>query len=189
MAMLRRTHWKTVSAIGCLLLAAAGVFRAAAPDAEATPPRPTTESVYAAFTLNLTRFITWPESALGPEGAPFVIGTFPRDPINDELDAAVQGESVSGHPVRTIRLHSLAEVRNCQIVFFSRGIVDPAAVLARTQHRAVLTISDSDEFLALGGHVRFVPQPAHIGLKISAVNLRASGLEARAQLLRIAASP
>jgi hypothetical protein len=160
-----------------------------APRAFSAPPVATTEAVYAAFTLNLTRFITWPESALGPTGSPFVIGTFPRDPINAELDAAVQGESVGSHPVHTIRLRSLNDVQKCQIVFVSHGTADPDAVVQRAERRPILTISDMDGFLALGGHVRFVPQPPHTKLQISANNLRASGLEARAQLLRLAATP
>lgn len=152
-------------------------------------PRANAEAVYAAFTVNLTRFITWPESDLGPSGTPFLIGTFPRDPINRELDLAVTGEEVNGHPVRTIRLRDLNDVGRCQVVFVSRGIGNARALLERAEHRPILTVSDADDFLALGGHVRFVPDPPHTRLEISAVNLHASGLQARAQLLRIANSP
>lgn len=171
-----------------ILSAAAAIAHAAGPVAP-SPARASTASVYAVFTINLTRFVTWPDDVLGPPGKPFVIGTFPRDPINAELDAAVKDESLAGHPLRAVRLHSLADVQNCQIVFVSRGVADPAAVLARVQHRPILTISDVDGFLDLGGHVRFVPQQSHTRLEISAANLRACGLEARAQLLRVAATP
>jgi hypothetical protein len=118
-----------------------------------------------------------------------VIGTFEKDPVNDELDAAARGELVGTHPIKTVRLHSLNEVANCHVVYVSRGVADLAPVLARTQRRPVLTVSDADGFLALGGHVRFVRQPSHVGLQLSATNLRASGLDARAQLLRLAAAP
>jgi hypothetical protein len=147
------------------------------------------EAIYAAFTVNLTRFISWPTSAMSPDDTPLLIGTFPRDPINRELDAAVQGESINGHPLRTYRLRNVDDVRRCQVVFVSRGAANPAAVLARVGHRPILTVSDIDDFLALGGHVLFVARPPHIGLQISAINLRTSGLEARSQLLRIAATP
>ncbi len=176
----------------CIVFGATGLSAprliGAAP-AATSGARASSQAVYAAFTVNLTRFITWPEDALGPAGTPFVIGTFLRDPINAELDDAVRGEIVAGHPVRTVRLRSLNDVRDCQLIFISRGVADPAAVLARVQHRPILTVSDTDGFLALGGHVRFVPQQAHIRLEISAENLRACALEARAQLLRIAATP
>ena len=173
----------------CALLWAVGAFRAAAPEADASPPLVSSEAVYAAFTINLTRFISWPENGLGPAGTPFVIGTFPRDPINDDLDSAVRGEQVQGHPIRTIRLHSVADALRCQVVYVSRGSVDIGSVLATTRHRPILTVSDADGFLAQGGHVRFVPLPSRTALRISAENLRASGLEARAQLLRLATNP
>jgi hypothetical protein len=161
-----------------LLAAMAAAPRTAAP-----------ETVFAVFTVNLTRFISWPEGSLGPPGAPLLIGTFPRDPINAQLDAAVRGEMVGDHPLQTVRLHSLDEVDKCRVVFISRGVMNPAAVLARAAHHPILTISDTDAFLTLGGHVRFMIEPPHTRLKVSADNLRASGLEARAQLLRVAAEP
>ncbi len=164
-------------------------FRAAAPDVEAASQPVSKEAVYAAFTVNLTRFISWPASALGPEGSPFLIGTFSRDPINEELDAAVRGENVNGHPLRTIRLHSIEDVRKCHVVFVSGTRADVGAVLAEAENRPILTVSDVEGFLARGGHVRFVPEPNRTGLQVSAVNLRASGLEARAQLLRVAEEP
>lgn len=175
---------------GCLLaigLIASPATRPVA--AEPAAPIASTEAVYAAFTINLTRFITWPGNALGGNGTPLIIGTFPRDPINGELDAAVKGEAVEGHPLQTLRLRSLNDVAKCHVVFVSRGAADPAAVLARLERRPVLTISDADGFLNLGGHVRFVAQASNTRLQISAVNLKACGLEARAQLLRIAATP
>src|SRR4051812_49412650 len=58
--------------------------------AGAAPTVVTTPAIYAAFTLNLTRFITWPEGAFPSKTAPLVIGTFPRDPINDALDEAAK---------------------------------------------------------------------------------------------------
>lgn len=164
-------------------------MRSASPQLTAASPRASAEAVYAAFTVNLTRFITWPDSDLGPNGAPFLIGTFPRDPINRELDQAVSGETVNGHPVRTIRLRDVNDVARCRVVFVSRGAANLRAVLDHAAHRPILTVSDAEGFLSLGGHVRFVPEPPHTRLEISAVNLRASGLQARAQLLRIANSP
>lgn len=188
MAVLKRS-WFTVTVSAAVLFCAAGVFRATVPVARGAAPLPSTNAVYAAFIVNLTRFISWPVEPGQPPDAPFVIGTFPRDPINEELDAAVRGEVLNGRPVHTVRLRSVEDVQRCQVVFVSRGVVDVAAVLARAERRAILTISDVDGFLRLGGHVRFVPQPTGTVLRVSVENLRTSGLEARAQLLRIATGP
>lgn len=166
------------------LLVATALCVAAAPSAPVTP-----EDVHAAFTVNLTRFITWPATAFANASAPLVIGTFPQDPINEELDAAVRGETLDGRPMVTVRIRSLDEVARCHIVFMSRNVARHLLVLERCVRRPILTISDANGFLELGGHVQFLPQPPRTKLQISAANLRASGLEARAQLLRLAAAP
>lgn len=173
-----------------LALLGAAACRAATPAATASPaPILGTQQVHAAFTLNLTKFVTWPATAFSADNAPFVIGTFPRDLINDRLDAAVRGESVAGHPVRTMRIQSLDDVAKCHVIFLSKGNARQAAVLERARGKPILTVSDADGFLELGGHVAFVPHATNIRLSISAENLKASGLEARSQLLRIATRP
>lgn len=190
MAILKRIYWLVAAAFaGLALFGAAGGAFAPRPVVAATPALANTQAVYAAFTLNLTRFITWPEGAFARPDEPFVIGTFPRDPVNDELDAAVRGENVAGHPVRTMRLQSLDDLAKCHVLFFSKNVAPRPAVLARVARKPILTVSDADGFLELGGHVRFVAQPPSTRLQISPDNLKASGLESRAQLLRLASSP
>ncbi len=147
------------------------------------------QAIYAAFTVNLTRFVTWPEGTLAGPRAPIVIGSYPRDAINEALDEAVKGESIEGHPLRTMRIQSLDDLAKCQVVYLSKNNVTRPAVLARLAHKPVLTVSDADGFLELGGHVRFEARPPHTRLQISAENLKASGLEVRSQLMRLAAMP
>jgi hypothetical protein len=155
----------------------------------AAPLPANTQAVYAAFTINLTRFIQWPEGTFAAPDAPLIIGTFPRDPINEALDRAAQGESVDGHPIRTMRIQSLDDLGKCHVVFLARAYATRPAVLARLVHRPILTVSDAAGFLELGGHVRFEQQAPHVVPRISAENLKSSGLEGRAQLLRLAATP
>jgi len=178
-------------AMGLAILAActAGSARAANPP-PATRGPVKVEAVFAAFTVNLTRFVSWPASSFTAPGTPLIIGTFPRDPINEELDEAVAGEIVNGHPLQTMRLASLNDVTRCHVIFVSHtNNGRQAAVLERCAHRPILVIGDADNFLELGGHVRYVVEPPHTRLRISVDNLRASGLECRAQLLRLAAAP
>lgn len=171
------------------LAALGGAVALAAPAAGAGGGLANTQAVYAAFTLNLTRFITWPEGTFVQADTPLVIGTFPRDPINPQLDEAVRGEKVGGHPIQAVRVQSYDDLEKCHVLFLSRAIPNRPAVLARVARRPVLTISDADGFLELGGHVRFVAQTPHTRLRISPENLKASGLESRAQLLRLAGLP
>lgn len=186
MAILGTRRW---IAFGVLAVTVSGAFafRGVTSVAAAATPMVSTQAVYAAFTLNLTRFVNWPELAFADPDAALVIGTFPRDPINDHLDAAAAKERFNGRPIRTIRIQSLDDVAKCHVVFIEKSNRRQAALLERTAGKPILTIGDADGFLELGGHVRFVPQPPHTKLRISVENLKASGLTGRSQLLRIAA--
>lgn len=187
MAILNRTR---LLAMGACALALAGAAQERGVGGRGAPPSSASaQAIYAAFTVNLTRFVSWPATAFAAEDAPLVIGTFPRDAINAELDAAVRGEMVNRHPIQTVRLQSLDDLARCHVVFVSRSLGRENAVLDRCRGKPILTIGDADGFIELGGHVRFVSQPPHIRLSISAAHLKASSLEARAQLLRIAATP
>lgn len=187
MAILRRLR-QAVAGLVALTLAAPAPLGAANSPAGAKPRAiVSTQAVYAAFTLNLTRFVSWPESAFAEPEAALMIGTMPRDPINAHLDAAAKLERFNNRPIRTIRIRNMDDVAKCHVIFMPKNHPRQAAVLERAAGKPILTISDAEGFLALGGHVQFVPQPPHTKLKVSVENLKASGLAGRSQLLRLAA--
>jgi len=183
MAILKR--WRLAMMI--VALAQAGGGGAPAPGRAAPPAIVSLPAVYAAFTLNLTQFVTWPEGAFADPGVALMVGTFPRDPINEYLDAAAKTETFNGRPIRTRRIQSLDDVQKCHVIFVPKSYPRPAAVLERAAGKPILMIGDAEGFLELGGHVRFVSQPPHTRLRVSVENLRASGLIGRSQLLRFVA--
>lgn len=186
MQVLRKSDWLRCSTLALSLVVGG---RYAVPSAAAAPPpggAVSQQSVYAAFVVNVTRFIQWPDTAFASPEAPMIIGTFPRDPINEQLDAAVAGEFVGARPLKTIRIRSLDDVARCQVVYLTGSETQKQAVLTRVAQKPILSLSDGDGFIELGGQIQFVPKPPHTQLRISVVNLRAAGLHARSQLLRLA---
>lgn len=161
-----------------------GALSAAAACARAQPADRST--VHAAFTLNIARFITWPDDAFASRDAPLVIGTAERDPVNPALDHAAGLEPIHGRPVRTRRIRSLEDLAECHLIFLSEDTPQQPSILARVKDRPVLTIGASPGFLELGGHVAFVTRSSRVALRVSPGHLKSSGLEARAQLLRLA---
>ena len=85
-------------ALGLALFA----FLLLAPSRAATPGE---YQVKAVFLYNFSRFVEWPETAFADPKSPFVVGVFGFDPFGADLDEAVRGESVRGHPlvVRRVR--------------------------------------------------------------------------------------
>src|SRR5579883_1484108 len=65
---------------------------------------PTEYDVKAAFLLNFTKFIEWPESAFESASAPFRICIAGEDPFGDALDKMMQGESVGRHRLEVRRI-------------------------------------------------------------------------------------
>ena len=184
MPLLIRHDWLRSSALA-VVLAANGPC---ASQLWASPASETVDqqSVYAAFVVNITRFIQWPDAVFAQPDSPLVIGTFPKDPINEFLDAAVVGESAATHPLKTMRIQNLDDLSRCNVVYITGSAAVKQSVLARIANKPILSVSDDKGFIELGGHVRFVPRPPHTQLRIGVANLRASGLQARAQLLRLA---
>jgi hypothetical protein len=191
-----RTQWRIRikllgrGAVTAFLLAGAVVHaaEAAAPREAAEPParRDDRNEMMARFTINLTRFVTWPESAFADAQAPFVIATYPLDPMFDRLVAAAKNETVEGRPIEIIRAQSVDDLLRSQLVFISRSYAARPDVLRRLGCKPILTVSDYEQFIRLGGVVQFDLADKTIVPRVSIENLKAAGLEARAQLLRLA---
>jgi YfiR/HmsC-like len=143
-------------------------------------------TVHAAFTLNIARFVAWPDDAFASADAPLVIGTAEHDPINTALDHAAGLEPIQGRPVHTRRIRSLEDLSECHLVFLSEDTPQQPSILARVKDLPVLTIGASPGFLELGGHVAFVTHSSRVTVRVNPARLKSSGLEARAQLLRLA---
>jgi hypothetical protein len=180
MALLSRT-W-TGAVVACVALL--GLVVPATLDAAETA-RP--EEVQAVFLLNLTRFIRWPESAFAGETAPLVIGVLPNEPVGVLLAEAAHNEVVGKHPIEVREIRSAADLDGCQFVYFAKmemGQVNP--LISPLRAKPVLTVSDVDGFLAIGGQVQIFSRAGHLRMRLDLRNLRRAELSASAPLLRVA---
>ncbi len=145
------------------------------------------EEVQAVFLLNLTRFIRWPDNAFASDTSPLVIGVMPGDPVGVLLAEAAHNEVVSGHPIEVREIRSAADLEGCQFAYFAKlemGQVNPLLSPLRT--KPILTVSDVDGFLSIGGHVQIFSRAGHLRLRVDLRNLRRAQLAASAPLLRVA---
>jgi hypothetical protein len=155
-----------------------------APSHAATPSE---YQVKAVFLYNFSRFVEWPESAFADPKSPFVVGVFGFDPFGADLDEAVRGESVRGHPLVVRRLRKTAEAADCQILFIHHSERDRLPeVLAAVDKRSTLTVSDLENGAKLGVMIRFVTQSGRIRMRINPEAARAAQLTISSNLLRSA---
>jgi hypothetical protein len=143
--------------------------------------------VQAVFLLNLSRFIRWPDTAFESEEAPFVIGCLPSDPVASLLMEAAKGELAGKRPIEVREVKTTADLDSCHMIHLSKEDMTQAAqFVAQVRTKPVLTVSDAEAFLRLGGHVQLLRRAGQLKLRIDVGNLRRAELNASAPLLRVA---
>jgi len=163
-----------------LLLAAAlvaGTTRAAT--------APSEYQVKAVFLFNFAQFVDWPAEAFPRPDAPFVIGVLGDDPFGHQLDEVVRGETVNKRPLVVERYHSVAEIRDCNILFIGStesGRLDQ--ILTALKGRSILTVGDADPAGQRGIMIRLVNQNNRIRLRIDVAAAKAGNLTISSKLLR-----
>ncbi len=139
----------------------------------------------AAFIFNFTRFVDWPPETLGGSGAPFVIGVFGDEPIDEALTLLVRDERMNGHPLEVRRLRRPGDAVGCQIVYVAADGEDLFRP-ARLRGDPVLTVGETGEFLTSGGMIQLFTDHNHVRLKINLSAARAASLQISSKLLRVA---
>jgi hypothetical protein len=163
--------------LAVLAAACGGVARSA-------PEVPEVE-LKAAFLFHFTQFVVWSERDFPGPNAPFVIGIFGPDPIDAALRPMVRGERVGGHPLEVRHLTRPDEATGCNMIYVPDGS-EEAFRSARTGTEPVLTVGESDRFLATGGMIEFFSDHSHVRLRINLEAARASSLKISSKLLRVA---
>ncbi len=142
--------------------------------------------VKAAFLTNFTQFVKWPAAAFADAGAPFAIGILGDDPFGGELEKIAQTRTVTGRKIIIRRGQRPEDVRNCQVVFFSKSergrIVE---LIAGFQGANILTVGESAGFARQGGIIEFAPRGNTVGFVINAEAGRKAGLGISSKLLKL----
>ena len=102
-----------------------------------------------------------------------------------DLDDIVRGETVNRHPLSVVRYHTVAEVRDCQILFIAASeLPQLEGILAALRARSILTVTDADSPAVRGVMIGLVRQEKRIRLRIDLQAAKASNLTISSKLLR-----
>jgi hypothetical protein len=167
--------------MGILLLVAGSPTLSAQPTASAE------YQIKAVFLFNFARFVDWPTKAFPDANSPFVIGVLGDDPFGSYLDETVRGEKVNEHPLTVQRYRRVSEIKACQVLFISRSEADHVdQILASLKGRSILTVSDTDDFVAHGGMIRLAIEKNKPRMHIKLDAVKAANLAISSKLLRVA---
>jgi hypothetical protein len=170
-------------------VAAAGLLVAVA--AWADPTSSTSGSaeyaIKAAFLCKFGNYVEWPERLPVPSEVPFEIGVVGSDSVVDQLKRAALGQTVNARRIVVRRLAADDPVTGLGIVFVARsGVAYLARTLATTKGRPILTVTESEEGIALGSVVNFVVIADKVKFDVALKPAEQNNLKISARLLGVA---
>jgi hypothetical protein len=148
---------------------------------------PTEYKVKAAYLFNFARFVEWPTETLPDPTTPIVIGILGKDRFTATLQESLVGATVEGHPIQVRNLILLNEADQVHILFIARSEEDEMSFILQTmRHKPVLTVSDLNQFLDMGGMVRFTVDKSRVKFTVNLPVVQKSNLKVSSQMLQYA---
>lgn len=168
------------SGIACTLLTGMLIHASAA-----APP---TEEyrVKGAFLLNFTSFVQWPAQAFRGPGDAIAICVLGTNPFTPELDLAARRVVADKRAVTVRQIPDAQHARGCQIVFVSVSERKHAhALIQALQGQSVLTVGESEGFVASGGVIEFRVEENRVRMEIGTEAAKRARLNISSKLLSL----
>jgi len=143
--------------------------------------------IKAAYLYNFAKFVEWPAQSFTNARSPLVIGILGKAPIGQELQAIARDHNINGRNIVIKAVADAAEAGQVQLLFFGNDANSRVVeMLAALKGGAVLTVGESDKFIAAGGLINFVREADKVRFEINAAAAEHAGLKISAQLLKLA---
>jgi hypothetical protein len=176
-------HWrllrKLIGPMACACLLSHPVPAAEQPDLE--------YRVKAAFLFYFANFVEWPGGFLPQSQNPVSICILGADPFGEILDLTISNKAVRSRALVVRRAQQLDALNGCNILFISRSETSRLRrILQGLEGKNVLSVSEAEETIRLGGIVQFVLEERKVRFDINLAAARAAGLKISAKLLHVA---
>ena len=156
----------------------------------AQDPPPSEYQLKAAFLFNFAKFVEWPPVAFATSTSPIVVGILGENPFGDDLERTIRDKSINNRSFVIKEFHSPTEVTNCHVLFISASEKKRLPeILSSLSGTNVLTVSETEDFIASGGMINFVQENNKIRFQINAVAAKKANLKISSKLLSLAVSP
>jgi YfiR/HmsC-like len=143
--------------------------------------------IKAAYLYNFAKFVEWPAGSFTNAQSPLVIGVFGKNPFGDQLQAIAKDHKIDGRCIVIKTVTTPAETATVNLLFLSAAEDNHLAeVFAALRHASVLTVGESDKFVAVGGMIHFVREADKVRFQINNAAALRHGLKISAQLLKLA---
>ena len=149
--------------------------------------RPSEAELKSAFVYNFIKFTEWPAEEMANKSEPFVISVLGKDPFGAALDKTIEGESFHQKPIVVRRFSRMDESVGTQVLFISASEENNLpAILKLLDGKAILTVSDIENFAERGGIIKLKRESNRIVFDINLEAAKRAGLAMNSQLLKLA---
>jgi YfiR/HmsC-like len=152
--------------------------------------QPSTAAEYrskANFLATFPSFVDWPESAFSSTQAPLLICVRGDFSFGTSLAELARGALSHGRRIEVRWVHKDQELRTCHIAFVSRSESKRYAKLLQALDGAgVLTVGETDDFLAAGGAITFSFERETLQFEVNLVAAENARLKISSRLLALA---
>ncbi len=136
----------------------------------------------AAFLYNFIAFTQWPDGI----NQTLKICVYGEDYFGQEIDK-LQTKSVHGSSIKILRLASLEESKECQVLFISKSAISTLPdILTSIQGKNILTIADSPVAASEGVIINMILSQNKINFEINLQSARSVKLNISSKLLQLA---
>jgi hypothetical protein len=143
--------------------------------------------IKAGFIYNFAKLVDWPGAAFSQPDSPIVIGILGADPFGPIIDKILAGKKVNDHAFVIKRLKSVADAKDCHILFVSAS--ETARIndaIRLTKSMPILTISEIPGFANRGGIINLTLEDSKVRFEVNVDAAKAADLNISSRLLALA---
>lgn len=152
----------------------------------ASPPATREERIKAGYVLQFAGYVEWPSRAFSNDSAPLVFCVVGPAQFAAVLESTVAGRRKKNRPLLVRRLDRVEKARGCHLLYLSREEEQQAAQLKMLAGEPVLSIGESDSFLAQGGVINLVYADGSIRFDVNPKVAENSGIRISSHVLNLA---
>jgi hypothetical protein len=143
--------------------------------------------VKAAFLYNFAQFVEWSPESFSTADEAIGICVLGKNPFGSTLQDGVKGKVVAGRTFTVRELSDAKQAVRCHILFVSAAEQERSMpFLAELKGRSVLTVGETDRFVAAGGIISFSLRDSRVRFEIDAGAASAAKLKISSKLLGLA---
>lgn len=144
-------------------------------------------SIKAAFLYNFSKFVDWPPESFPNATDAFVVCVLGQNPFGTALEEVVRGKTAGDRKIVLKKVADAQQAKQCQILFVSSSEKKRLPMLlGQLQGASVLTVGETEGFIASGGLVNFKLDGERVRLEIDNEAAGRAGLHISAKLLSLA---